>query len=108
MTAPIQYQRSGRWYRSRARGGSVTSTQAKEMGDTAWLISSRLIAGVVLYAGLGWVLSLWVGHRALLMSVGMLVGLVLSFYLVFSSLARTPKDGADVGRGNDMKGRLGG
>jgi F0F1-type ATP synthase assembly protein I len=108
MTAPISYQRSGRWYRSRARGGSVTTTQAKEMGDTAWLISSRLIAGIVLYAGLGWVVSLWVGHRALLMSVGMLVGVVLSFYLVFSSLARTPKSDADVSSDNGMKGRVGG
>jgi F0F1-type ATP synthase assembly protein I len=108
MSAPVQYQRAGRWYRSRARGGPVTASQAEEMSNSAWLISSRLIAGVVLYAGLGWILSLWVGHRALLISVGMLVGLSLSFYLVFSSLARSAKADAGVSEDNGMKGRIGG
>jgi F0F1-type ATP synthase assembly protein I len=58
------------------------------MDNVAWTISSRLIAGLVLYTGLGWLLSLWLGHRALLMAIGALVGLGLSYYLIFTSLAR--------------------
>lgn len=61
------------------------------MADSAWAISSRLIAGILLYAGLGWLLSLWIGHRPLLIAAGMLVGLGLSYYMVFSSLAREAK-----------------
>ena len=58
------------------------------MDNVAWTISSRLIAGLVLYTGVGWLLSLWLGHRALLMAVGALVGLGLSYYLIFTSLGR--------------------
>jgi len=58
------------------------------MDNVAWTISSRLIAGLVLYTGVGWLLSLWLGHRALLMAIGALVGLGLSYYLIFTSLGR--------------------
>jgi hypothetical protein len=33
-------------------------------------------------------LSLWLGHRELLMAVGALFGLGLSYYLIFTGLAR--------------------
>jgi F0F1-type ATP synthase assembly protein I len=61
------------------------------MDNTAWIISSRLIAGLILYAGLGWLLSLWLGHREIFMSVGALVGLGLSYYLIFTGLSRENK-----------------
>ena len=56
------------------------------MSDAAWIISSRLIAGMLLYAGLGWLLSLWLGHADVLIAVGALLGLGLSFFLVFRQL----------------------
>lgn len=59
---------------------------ARRMSNSAWATSSRLITGLLLYTGLGWLVSLWVGHRALLMAVGAIVGLALSYYLVFASL----------------------
>lgn len=58
------------------------------MSDSAWTITSRIIAGLLLYTGLGWVLSLWLGHQQVLMAVGALVGLGLSYTLVFTGLAR--------------------
>jgi F0F1-type ATP synthase assembly protein I len=68
------------------------------MADSAWLITSRLIAGPVLYTGLGWLISRWVGHQALLMAIGALVGLGLAFYMVFSTLAREQRaDGSRRG-----------
>lgn len=54
------------------------------------------MAGVLLYAGLGWLLSLWIGHRPLLIAAGMAVGLALSYYLVFSGLARDAKRDKNV------------
>ena len=58
------------------------------MADSAWIISSRLISGLILYSGIGWLLSLWLGHRSLLVAAGALFGLGLSYYLIFSGLAR--------------------
>ena len=58
------------------------------MSDSAWTITSRIIAGLLLYTGVGWLLSLWLGHQQVLMAVGALVGLGLSYTLVFTGLAR--------------------
>ncbi len=61
---------------------------ARRMSNSAWTNSSRMISGLILYTGLGWLVSRWVGHQALLMAVGAMVGLGLSYYLMFVSLAR--------------------
>jgi F0F1-type ATP synthase assembly protein I len=96
------------WYGSRAQQRSQSALPTirdnqRLMDNAAWTISSRLIAGLVLHTGLGWLLSLWLGHRALLMAIGALVGLGLSYYLIFTSLARegrlaktARKDGGDA------------
>jgi len=82
-----------KWYRSRARSisGNAPVREFAAMDNTAWIISSRLISGLILYTGLGFVLSLWLGHRSLFMAVGALVGLGLSYYMIFSGLARENK-----------------
>jgi hypothetical protein len=49
------------------------------------------MAGLILYTGLGWLLSLWLGHRGVLMAIGALVGLGLSYYLIFTGLSRENK-----------------
>jgi len=58
------------------------------MADTAWTITSRLIAGLILYTAIGWLLSLWLGHQAVLMAVGALFGLGLSYFLIFKGLRK--------------------
>ncbi len=82
-----------KWYRSRARSisGNAPQRSLPSMDNTAWIISSRLMAGLILYAGLGWLLSLWLGHREVLVAVGALVGLGLSYYLIFTGLSRENK-----------------
>lgn len=50
--------------------------------DSAWMIVSHLLAGIVLYGGIGWLLSLWLGHRAALVATGVVLGVVLSLVLV--------------------------
>lgn len=82
------------WYGARQRSRSTTSSPPRPspaMDNAAWTISSRLIAGIVLYAGLGWLISLWWGNRAILIAVGAFVGLGLSYYLIFTGLARENK-----------------
>lgn len=82
-----------KWYGSRARSisGNAPQRTAPRMDNTAWIISSRLVAGLVLYSGLGWLLSLWFGHQAVFMAIGALIGLGLSYYLIFVGLHRENK-----------------
>ena len=79
-----------KWYGSRARSisGNAPQRTAPRMDNTAWIISSRLVAGLVLYSGLGWLLYLWFGHQAVFMAIGALTGLGLSYYLIFNGLSR--------------------
>ncbi len=61
---------------------------SKGMADPAWTIVSRIAAGLLLYTAVGWLVSQWVGHTAVLMAVGALIGLGLSMYVVIASLHR--------------------
>lgn len=77
------------WYRARApQRRPVTVEESGGMADAAWTIFSRLVAGIALYAGLGWLLSLWLGHTSELIAGGALIGLALAFYVVFAELSR--------------------
>jgi hypothetical protein len=83
-----------KWYRSRARSisGNAPVREFAAMDNAAWIISSRLIAGLILYTGLGFLLSLWLGNRSLFMALGALTGLGLSYYLIFTGLARENRE----------------
>lgn len=85
MTAPGSGGRAGQWYGRPATKRSG-ETPGRPLDDAAWSILSSLIAGIALYGGLGWVISLWVGHRALLVAGGALLGLFLALYLVHKRL----------------------
>ena len=92
MSAPGNINPWSGWYGSGARRrttamGGVTRDDARRMSNSAWANSSRLIAGLLLYTGLGWLVSRWVGHQALLMALGAMIGLGLSYYLMFKTLA---------------------
>ena len=81
------------WYRARQRSNPTSSSptgapSSPAMDNAAWTISSRLIAGIVLYAGLGWLISQWWGNRPAFIAIGAFIGLGLSYYLIFTGLAR--------------------
>ncbi len=86
MSDPGSKPRPSGWYGSRATRKQITPEQNRGMSDAAWIISSRLIAGLLLYAGIGWLLSRWFGHADVFIAVGALFGLGLSFFLVFRQL----------------------
>lgn len=63
------------------------------MANSAWMIFSRMATGLGLYAAVGWLFSLWLGHAAELIAAGALIGLSLAFYMVLKDLSRTtPND----------------
>ncbi len=54
--------------------------------ETAWMITGRLVAGMIVYGAVGWLLSLWLGHQALFIAGGVLFGIAASLYLVLARL----------------------
>jgi ATP synthase protein I len=100
MSAPGSAKAPSGWYRSGARRRTVTLDDARRMSNSAWANSSRLISGLLLYTGIGWLVSRWLGHQALFMAIGAMVGLGLSYYLLFKSLeAEARADDARQGKG---------
>lgn len=63
------------------------------------MIISHLMAGIVLYGGIGWLLSLWLGHQAALVATGVIVGVALSLFLVHFRISAS--DGAAGPRQSD-------
>jgi ATP synthase protein I len=50
-------------------------------GDVVWSILGTLIAGVLAWGGIGWLLDRWLG-TSFLVAVGILVGAAGAFYLI--------------------------
>lgn len=57
--------------------------------NAGWVIISYLVAGMVIYGGLGWLLGQWVGAVQVTTLVGILVGLVLALALVIYRYGRS-------------------
>jgi F0F1-type ATP synthase assembly protein I len=49
--------------------------------DVVWSILGTLIAGVLAWGGIGWLLDRWLGTR-FLVAVGIMVGMAAAFYLI--------------------------
>lgn len=50
---------------------------------TGWTISGSLLAGVLLYGGIGFLLDHWLGTPKVFTAIGMLLGAGLSTYLIY-------------------------
>jgi F0F1-type ATP synthase assembly protein I len=83
-------------YRSRAAAESSAEGGAKGIG-VGWTVFSYLIAGMVAYGGIGWLVGRAV-HVAALFPVGMLVGLGISLAYIIYRYGR--QGAAEEGRGN--------
>jgi F0F1-type ATP synthase assembly protein I len=49
--------------------------------EMVWSIIGTLVAGVLAWGGIGWLLDRWLGTR-FLVAVGVLVGMAGAFYLI--------------------------
>jgi len=65
--------------------GPATSSsrqgQSRSDENEGWAVFSYLIAGMIFYGGLGWLIGHWT-HLSFLFPVGMLTGLVLGIVLI--------------------------
>ena len=103
FTGPPSSHRDSRWYRSAATKASMATSDGLPEGsgsdDVAWVSFSHLVAGIALYAGLGWLVGSWLGNRTLFVAVGVLIGTAFALYLVFARLGakrsgpETPRQG---------------
>ena len=95
QTAQRQISRQSAQHRSAdhaatpRRRGWRTPSKTGGTENAGWQIISYLVAGMLLYGGLGWLIARWTGMPAALLPVGILVGLVLALVLVVLRYGRS-------------------
>jgi F0F1-type ATP synthase assembly protein I len=77
-----------RWMGTRVTDEAV-HREGWDTANTGWIIMSHLLTGILVYAGLGALLSLWLGSAPLLIGGGALLGMFLSLYLIHRRLEAT-------------------
>jgi ATP synthase protein I len=73
------------------RGSGVGSDDGLSLG-TGWNVFSYLIAGMLAYGGIGWVIGHFT-HISLLFPIGMLIGLAISLGWIIHQYGRPHKQG---------------
>lgn len=54
----------------------------RDFANAAWSIPSYLLSGMLVWGGIGWLLSHWTGVQAFI-PIGVVLGVVLAGYLVY-------------------------
>jgi F0F1-type ATP synthase assembly protein I len=80
---------ASRW--ERGQGGSPVAGQSSAGLSTGWEIVSYLVAGMLAYGGIGWLVGRAV-HIELLFPVGMAVGLAIALWWVIYHYGRVGRD----------------
>lgn len=92
VPTPASGHHDAQWYRRVATKASAappdTLPEGRVDDEAAWAAVSHLAAGILLYGGIGWLLSLWFGHRALFVAAGAIFGVVLAMFMLFRRLGR--------------------
>jgi F0F1-type ATP synthase assembly protein I len=53
-------------------------------------VIGTLLAGIVVWGGVGWLLDLWLGFDRLFLPVGMVIGVGAAIYLIYIRYGRDP------------------
>ncbi len=83
--APGSHGRPGK----QGKIGQSAPGQPPANDNPGWAIISYLIAGMLLYGGIGWLIGRWTGHSAIFLPAGMLIGLGLALALVIFRYGRS-------------------
>jgi ATP synthase protein I len=67
--------------------GQPTPEQPPRSADEGWRVFSSMIAGMVIYGGIGWLIGHWTGI-SILFPLGMLLGIVLSVLMIIFKFSR--------------------
>jgi F0F1-type ATP synthase assembly protein I len=60
--------------------------------NQAWGITGTLLAGIIVWGGIGKLLDLWLGFDGLFVPIGMVLGAGTSIWLVYWRFGRNPDD----------------
>jgi ATP synthase protein I len=74
---------------TRRKRGWRTPSKPAGTGNEGWAIISYLIAGMLVYGGLGWLISRWTGMPAVLLPAGIVTGLVIALVMVVLRYGRS-------------------
>jgi ATP synthase protein I len=57
--------------------------------DVAWSITSSLLAGMLVWGGVGWLVDRWLGFDRLFLAIGVVGGLAAGLYLSVVKINRS-------------------
>lgn len=55
--------------------------------DDPWAILGRLISGIVIYGGLGWLIGTWLNNVEVFVAAGAILGVSLALYMTYKQLS---------------------
>ncbi len=58
----------------------------REAPNVAWSVLNNLIAGILVYGGLGYLIGLWLGNASVGLAIGTVFGLLASTVLIIFRL----------------------
>ncbi len=68
--------------------GQPAPDQPPQHAGEGWRVFSSMIAGMVIYGGIGWLIGHWTGI-SVLFPLGMLFGIVLSLLMIIFKFSRS-------------------
>jgi len=64
--------------------------EAWKGANQAWSVIGTLLAGIVVWGGVGWLLDRWLRFDGLFLPIGMLLGVGVSIYVIYVRYGRHP------------------
>ena len=59
----------------------------KSTSDDPWAIFGRLVSGILIYGGLGWLIGSWLNKVEMFVAAGVILGISLALYMTFKHLS---------------------
>jgi len=59
----------------------------KSTSDDPWAIFGRLVSGILIYGGLGWLIGSWFNKVEMFVAAGVILGISLTLYMTFKQLS---------------------
>lgn len=59
----------------------------KSTSDDPWAIFGRLVSGILIYGGLGWLIGSWFNKVEMFVAAGVILGISLALYMTFMQLS---------------------
>jgi ATP synthase protein I len=64
--------------------------EAWKGANQAWGAIGTMLAGIVVWGGVGWLLDRWLGFDGLFLPIGMLLGIGVAIYVIYLRYGRDP------------------